>query len=273
MRWTLVVAMGLLLVAGSSSAAPRTGADLAVTAFASRGVYVGDHLVFSVIVMNGGPRTASRLRLTVRLPVAVGGHGASLGPGRARATCDLPTGAGVARCTLTALRSRRAWIVRFEGTAAAPGELPVVASVRAATRDPVRRNNTARATSTVRSSPPPAPRPPPAFAAARGPEVALQLGSYCWSAPGVRICADGPAPAVESLAPLDVEAGDVVTFRLGFDPTEAVVLLGGSTVPLESSRTPTWRVPDGFAPPAPGALAGLAVRGPDGSAIYYARLM
>jgi hypothetical protein len=109
-------------------------------------------------------------------------------------------------------------------------------------------------------------------------EVPLYLGSYCIgerSGP----CLELLPPSVESLPPVHVRPGDVLTFRIGFAPkgVTLLVLRANGDVAAQATLAPaqstTWRVPDDFTAPQPGLLATLTAFGAIESATYYARLV
>jgi hypothetical protein len=111
--------------------------------------------------------------------------------------------------------------------------------------------------------------PPPAFVASSRSETQLGFGSNCWSFAGGARCVDYVPPDYRCDLPYVLAAqGDVLRFRLGFDPTEVVVSVGEVSAELPPAREFVWQV-DRF---AAGALLGVFARGAAGDASYLARL-
>jgi hypothetical protein len=111
--------------------------------------------------------------------------------------------------------------------------------------------------------------PPPAFVDSSRGETQLGFGSNCWSFAGGARCVDYVPPDYRCDLPYVVAAqGDILRFRLGFDPTEVVVSVGEVSAELPPAREFAWQV-DQF---AAGALLGVFARGAAGDASYLARL-
>ena len=136
-----------MTAAATSQAAPAaTGADLTVKVWLERTTPAGDSLEPVVVVRNRGPRAARRLVLFVRIPFVLEATSSS---GRSL-RCHTTFTPGVVRCTLPRLAARGSASIRLLGTAPQTSQtLAVTASVRSATRDPARRNNTHTATTIV----------------------------------------------------------------------------------------------------------------------------
>jgi hypothetical protein len=112
--------------------------------------------------------------------------------------------------------------------------------------------------------------PPPAMITSSFGEAPFALGSYCWQVSGGGRCVDRVSPDSRcDLSYVLVGGGELVRFRLGFDPSGVNVSLGQGTEELRPARELDWRVPSEF--PA-GALLSVQVRGASGSASYLARL-
>lgn len=65
--------------------------------------------------------------------------------------------------------------------------------------------------------------PPPAFVVVDGVTQELAIGSYCWADQCVDVAAMPPGPTI------DLSPGEIVTFRLAFDPGQVRLYTGAST--------------------------------------------
>lgn len=124
---------------------------------------------------------------------------------------------------------------------------------------------------------PPAPQQPPA-----GPStlrVPLLLASYCLGDHVTQPCLEPSRPPIESLEGVKVRGGDELAFDFKFaaSDVELVVMKPTGEVVnqafLPGGQSTTWRVPDGFAAPAPGVLVQLTISSELQYAVYFGRLV
>jgi hypothetical protein len=109
--------------------------------------------------------------------------------------------------------------------------------------------------------------PPGATASTAAATTRLMLGSYCWSAPNTRVCADTGDPAeIKGLPVVGAAAGETIVVRLGFDPTQRVqVSIGKDDYRVDPARVLRLHVTH------PGLLV-LFSRHGDDDVSYYGRI-
>jgi hypothetical protein len=79
--------------------------------------------------------------------------------------------------------------------------------------------------------------PPNATATTGGHTTRLELGSFCWSAPGSQACGDtGDPSTIPGLPVIHAAPGATIVVRLGFDPIKVDVELGRTQVPAAPGR-------------------------------------
>jgi hypothetical protein len=90
----------------------------------------------------------------------------------------------------------------------------------------------------------------------------MARGSYCWRGPHSLVCGDTIRPD----GPLvGLRRGEVIRFRLGFQPAEVLLTVGRKTYSVPAWRTIPWRVRG-----ASGSAALFATRPGGGDASYFA---
>ena len=123
--------------------------------------------------------------------------------------------------------------------------------------------------------------PPSAYLETSSGTFRLNWGGGCWNRGDRASCATPPPPGPGRIGITDVptRSGEIVTFRLGFDPVRVDVSIWFGETPqrhaLPLTRVPRWRVPAD--PSGPIYISLNARSGFDptgwGDAIYFARLV
>jgi uncharacterized repeat protein (TIGR01451 family) len=143
----VVAAGALALPAATAATSGGVSADLLVTIAARPDpVRVGHIVSFSIAVHNRGPQRATRVVLTIGLPIGP----VSFSALPSRPACGPPgPGPGPIRCRRVALPAGSSWVLRVGVHADRVRKLRVSASAHAATYDPRPRNSRAAASVSV----------------------------------------------------------------------------------------------------------------------------
>ena len=81
------------------------------------------------------------------------------------------------------------------------------------------------------------PEPPAATATTGGHTTRLELGSFCWSAPGTQACGDTGDPSqIPDLPVIHAKPGATIVVRLRFDPTKVDVVIGRTQTAVAPAR-------------------------------------
>jgi hypothetical protein len=123
--------------------------------------------------------------------------------------------------------------------------------------------------------------PPGAAVDSNAGSFRLAFGSGCWSRGDRSACWDRPPPssARADIPDVQVQPGEVVTFKLAFIPVDVEVVLERRSwqdrEKLAPSRTPAWRTPSDLSAPTYIILATRSVPSlaGSGSLSYVARLV
>ncbi len=145
---TLLVLYGLSGCSSEPTAPERDEADLSITkSDAADPVTIGDEIVYTITVFNGGPDGATQVELTDGVPSGTSFVSANPSQG----TCANAN--GTVTCTLGSLASGSSVTITLRVTATLGGEVSNTASVSGDEDDPNSGNNSATETTTVELDP------------------------------------------------------------------------------------------------------------------------
>lgn len=140
----------------TSNVTVTTVADVSVSATGTSTAQVGDAVVYTVTVTNGGPNTATATQLTYQLAAVLTPGTVSAGSG----TCTTSASALIT-CNLGDLSASQSASITVNATAAAVGTAASTATVMTTATDPNAGNNSATSSTTVAAASSAPPTTPP----------------------------------------------------------------------------------------------------------------